>query len=237
MRYWHPGSPLRLDLPPRPPAKDRLVVAWVDRDFCPLLWWRNLERLDSGWANTGGSLNRSALVIAGAFFLVSVCQHKAATWKNYIGTLLITVLAVGYVEISLCNVRKPTPYLAILAAIAVLAVWNSLRFNPWRNRAWAWTWLALAPYLVFAMSRAAQGEFREGFDFYLFSLFSVIGVLYVLHFRRLDSRRHLYLHCVCGLGRDLPAWGVFLLPRRSCLRCPLGPAKVLRCLRNADDSF
>src|SRR6185312_10319629 len=30
-----------------------MVAAWLDRDFYPLLWRRNLERLDSGWTNTG----------------------------------------------------------------------------------------------------------------------------------------------------------------------------------------
>jgi two-component system cell cycle sensor histidine kinase/response regulator CckA len=137
-----------------------------------------------GGRTLGASLNRSMLIVAGAFFLVSVFRPRTATWKNYIGTILIAGLAIAYVHVYIFGIRQPVPYVVILAAIGVLIAWDSVRLNGWRNWLWPSIWVALAPYLAFAISRAAHGHFRDGLDFYLFSLFAVTGALYVVHFRR-----------------------------------------------------
>ncbi|HEX5433825.1 MAG TPA: PAS domain-containing protein, partial [Candidatus Angelobacter sp.] len=141
-----------------------------------------------GWIPGGDTLaafiQRSSLMIAGAFFLLSVSEQKTRTWKDYIGTTLVTLLGVGYIFAELRYLDHPWLLVALLGCATLLAFANSLRIYGWRNWFWLSICLALAPYFFFATTRVAHGQYREGVNFYLFSLYAITGLLYLRHFRR-----------------------------------------------------
>jgi PAS domain S-box-containing protein len=132
----------------------------------------------------GTLLNRSTLIIAGTFFLLSVVDPQIRTWKKSIGILLISLLGISYVSAAVLDTSKNWVYVSILASVAIVSVWDGLRLYGWRNRLWLAVCALLAPYFCFVLIRAVNGHNRDGFDFYLFSLFAVTGLLYLRHFRR-----------------------------------------------------
>ena len=137
-----------------------------------------------GGHTLGALINRSTLIIAGAFFLLSVADPQIRTWKNSAGIVLLSLLGIGYVSAAVLRIPQSGVYVSILAAVAIVAVWDSLRLHGWRDRFWFAIWALLAPYFIFVLVRAAHGHSRDGFDFYLFSLFAVTGLLYLRHFHR-----------------------------------------------------
>jgi two-component system, cell cycle sensor histidine kinase and response regulator CckA len=137
-----------------------------------------------GGHTMGTLLNRSTLIIAGTFFLLSVADPQIRTWKNSIGIFLISILGISYVSAAVLNLPQNWVYVSILAGLAIVSVWEALRLYGWRSRFWFAVWALLAPYFCFVLIRAANGYNRDGFDFYLFSLFAVTGLLYLRHFHR-----------------------------------------------------
>ncbi|HEU5412351.1 MAG TPA: PAS domain S-box protein [Candidatus Angelobacter sp.] len=137
-----------------------------------------------GGHTMGTLLNRSTLIIAGTFFLLSVADPQIRTWKNSIGIFLISILGISYVSAAVLKLPQNWVYVSILAGLAIVSVWEALRLYGWRSRFWFAVWALLAPYFCFVLIRAANGYNRDGFDFYLFSLFAVTGLLYLRHFHR-----------------------------------------------------
>lgn len=142
-----------------------------------------------GWFSGGQHLvamliNRSALVVAGAFFLLSVLDVKTNRWKNSISTILISMAAIVYCFGRIYGISSGLFYGGIIIGSAVLAVAESFRIYGRRSLFWLSVWIGLAPYCIFVVVRALHGKDRDGFDFYLFALFVITGLLYVRHFRR-----------------------------------------------------
>lgn len=155
-----------------------------------------------GGQTVGALIQRPALMIAGAFFLLSVADQRTRSWKDYIGTGLVTLLGIGYVFTELVRPGHPWLLAELLAGVALLSVAESVRIYGWRNWFWFSIWAALAPYFLYTIVRVAHGQQRQGIDFYLFSLYAVTGVLFFRHFRRATPG-------VIFTAMSFLAWGSF----------------------------
>lgn len=132
----------------------------------------------------GTFVNRLTLVIAGTFFLLSVSDEVTRNWRNAASTIYISLSALVYVIAETLYLRNLWLYVAILLTSSIIAVVESFRIYGRRSFFWTCIWIGLAPYLVFAIRRATEGDTRHGMDFYLFSLYVVTGLLFLRHFRR-----------------------------------------------------
>jgi two-component system cell cycle sensor histidine kinase/response regulator CckA len=137
-----------------------------------------------GGHTLGAWVSRSTLIIAGTFFFLSVADPQVRTWKNSIGIVFVSLLGISYMSATIFRVPQNWIYVSILASVAIISIWDGLRLYGWRNWFWFMVWSLLAPYFCFVLLRVSNGHTRDGFDFYLFSLFAVTGLLYLRHFHR-----------------------------------------------------
>lgn len=129
-------------------------------------------------------ITRTGLIVAGAFFFLSVSDKQRRDRTNSINIVLIFVCGIVYASATAIGLDLPWLYAGIIACCALIAVGESFRIYGTGNWFWSCVWVALSPYAAFAFRRALDGQSREGLDFYLFSLYAITGLLYLRHFRR-----------------------------------------------------
>lgn len=142
------------------------------------------DRLIPGGHTLGLCLTRGALIVAGAFFFLSVSDQQRRDRTNSIDAVVIFVGGIVYASATAFDLELPWLYAGIIAGCSLIAVAGSFRINGRGNWFWSCVGVALSPYAIFAFRRALNGQSRPGLDFYLFSLYAITGLLYLRHFRR-----------------------------------------------------
>jgi PAS domain S-box-containing protein len=152
----------------------------------------------------------ATLLVAGAFFLMSVSEVFATRRRRMAFLVAISLASLVYVTALLAGVQQKWVFIGLLLASASFALFQAIQFYGLRNP-YLIALFPLLPYAGWVIWRAKSGDFWQGLFFYMFGLFAVTGVAYYRHFRRFTpgviftAISFLAWGCVPAIGNALHA--------------------------------
>jgi PAS domain S-box-containing protein len=157
-----------------------------------------------------GWINISTLLVAGAFFLMSVSEVFATRRRRIAFLVAISLASLVYVTALLAGVQQKWLFIGLLLASALFGLFQAIQFYGLRNP-YLIALFPLLPYAGWVIWRAKSGDFWQGLFFYMFGFFAVTGLAYYRHFRRftpgviLTAISFLAWGCVPPIGNALHA--------------------------------
>jgi two-component system, cell cycle sensor histidine kinase and response regulator CckA len=125
----------------------------------------------------------ATLLVAGAFFLMSVSEVFATRRRRMAFLVAISLASLVYVTALLAGVQQKWLFIGLLLASASFALFQAIQFYGLRNP-YLIALFPLLPYAGWVIWQAKSGDLWQGLFFYMFGFFAVTGVAYYRHFRR-----------------------------------------------------